>query len=343
MKRREFLKTVGGVAGWAALAGPQAWAAPLTETVAGLPRRRLGRTNVNLSIVGFPGLALIHYEQDRCTAAVRDALERGVNYFDVAPAYGNGQCETKLGMALQGVDRARYFLACKTKKRDANGARQELENSLRLLKTDYFDLYQLHHLVRPEEVKQALGPGGAMDAILKARDQGRVRWIGFSAHTTKAALEALRGFPFDTVMFPINFVEFYTRGFGREVLALAAERGVAVLAIKPMSYGAWPQGMERTRQWWYRSVETPEDVELALRFALSQPGVVAGFPPAFLDLLDRAIEAAKRFKPLDEVAEARLKAMAANCGSIFLREEQQVALGGAPAASAWPGCPYACA
>ncbi|MCX7868227.1 MAG: hypothetical protein N2438_14090, partial [Limisphaera sp.] len=182
-----------------------------------------------------------------------------------------------------------------------------------------------------------------MDAILKARDQGRVRWIGFSAHTTKAALEALRGFPFDTVMFPINFVEFYTRGFGREVLALAAERGAAVLAIKPMSYGAWPQGMERTRQWWYRSVETPEDVELALRFALSQPGVVAGFPPAFLDLLDRAIEAAKRFKPLDEVAEARLKAMAANCGSIFLREEQQVALGGAPAASAWPGCPYACA
>jgi len=341
MKRREFLKTLGGAAGLMALARPNAWSAQVTETVAGLPRRRLGRTGVSLSIVGFPGLALIHYDQDRCTAAVRGALDRGVNYFDVAPAYGNGQCETKLGIALQGVSRDSYFLACKTKKRDAEGARLELETSLRLLKTDHFELYQLHHLVRPEEVKQALGPGGAMEAILKARDEGKLRWIGFSAHTTKAALEALRGFAFDTVMFPINFVEFYTRGFGKEVLALAAERGAAVLAIKPLSYGSWPEGMERTRKWWYRSVESMEDIELALRFALSQPGVVAGFPPAFLDLLDRSIEAAKQYKPLDEAAEAKLKAMAANCGSIFLREEQQVALGGSLEPSAWPGCPYA--
>jgi len=341
MKRRDFLRTLGGAAGWLALAGPHR-ALQAAETVDGLPRRPLGRAGVNLSVVGFPGLALVHHDQERCTAGVRNAWERGVNYFDVAPAYGNGEGERKLGIALQGIPRNGYFLACKTKKRDAAGAREELENSLRALKTDHFDLYQLHHLVRTEEVKQALGPGGAMETILKAREEGKVRWIGFSAHTTRAAVEALRGFAFDTVMFPINFVEFYTRGFGREVLALAAERGAAVLAIKALSHGAWPAGMERTRRWWYRSVETPEDIGLALRFALSQPGVVAAFPPAFLDLLDRSIEAARRFRPLDEPGEKRLKEMAAGCGSIFLREEQQAAQQAALRAAEphWPGCPY---
>jgi aryl-alcohol dehydrogenase-like predicted oxidoreductase len=341
MKRREFLKAVGGAAGWLALAGPHG-TLQAAETAQGLPRRPLGRTGVHLSIVGFPGLALVHYDQERCNAGVRTAWERGVNYFDVAPAYGNGECERKLGIALQGIPRDRYFLACKTKKRDAAGAREEMERSLQALKTDHFDLYQLHHLVRVDEVKQALGPDGAMETILKAREEGKVRWIGFSAHTTRAALEALRGFNFDTVMFPINFVEFYTRGFGKEVLALAAERGAAVLAIKALSHGSWPAGVERTRAWWYRSVETPEDIELALRFSLSQAGVVAAFPPAFLDLLDRAIEAARRFKPLDEPSETRLKAMAAGCGSIFIREEQQAAQQAlhSPADPPWPGCPY---
>lgn len=340
MKRREFLKSMGGAASMLALAGPATWTLTAADTGRGLPQRRLGRTGFNASIIGFPGLSLVHYDQARCTTAVHQAWESGINFFDVAPAYGNGQCETKLGIALQGLNRDRYFLACKTKKRDAEGARLELENSLRALKTDHFDLYQLHHLVRPEEVQRALGPGGAMETILKAKEQGKLRWIGFSAHTTKAALEALRTFPFDTVMFPINFVEFYNRGFGREVLALAAERQAAVLAIKPMSYGAWPAGMERTRQWWYRSVESPEDVELALRFALSQPGVVTAFPPAFLDLLDRALEAAHHLRPLDDLAESRLKSMAADCGSIFLREEQQAAYLW-PHGRVDPECPHA--
>ena len=265
-----------------------------------------------------------------------------MNYYDVAPAYGNGQCETKMGIGLQGLDRAKYFLACKTKKRDADGARLELENSLKLLKTDHFDLYQLHHLVKPADVKQALGPDGAMEAVLKAKEQGKVKWIGFSAHTTKGALEAMKGFKFDTVMFPINFVEFYTRGFGKEVLALAREQGAGVLAIKPLSWGTWPKEMKKTREWWYRSVEKPEDVELALRFALSQPNVAAGIPPSFLDLLDRTIEAAKALKPWDEVAAAQLKQMAENRDSIFTREEQSVALNLPLRESAYPNCPHAC-
>lgn len=340
------MKTVGGAAGMAALS---ACRVPLggagEERVAGLPRRPLGRTGQKLSVVGFPGLALIQFkedEQEKCTAAIHSAFDRGINYFDVAPAYGEGRCEARMGIGLQGLDRSSYFLACKTKKRDKEGARQQLEASLRLLKTDHFDLYQLHHLVRPAEVKQALGPDGAMETLLKARDEGKIKYIGFSAHTTKAALEAMRGFNFDTVMFPINFVEYYTRDFGKDVVALAKEQGTAVLAIKPLSWGTWPAEGKRNRQWWYRSVEELKDVELAMRFALSQPGVVSGIPPSFVDLVDRSIEAAKLYKPLDELAIAQLKEMAANQGSIFLREEQQVAMNLPHWTPVYPHSPHEC-
>jgi aryl-alcohol dehydrogenase-like predicted oxidoreductase len=331
MKRRVFLKTVGSAVGTAAIAGPRLLAAAAAEErVAGMPRRVLGRTGQKLSVVGFPGLALIHYEQDKCTSAIHSAFERGVNYFDVAPAYGNGQCETKLGIGLQGLPRDQYFLACKTKQRSKEGATRELEQSLKLLKTDHFDLYQLHHLVRPSEVKQALGSSGVLEAVQEAKKAGKIRWIGYSAHTTKAAIEVMKGFSFDSVMFPVNFVEFYTRGFGKEVLALAREQGAAVLAIKPLSWGAWPKDMVKTREWWYRTVEDPRDIELALRFSLSQPGVVAAIPPSFLDLLDRTIDAAKNLQPLDKTAEEKLKKMAETRESIFVKEEQQVALNQMP-------------
>lgn len=327
MKRRDFLKTVGGAAGAAALGVPRLLAAdPAAGPSQTLPRRRLGATGKELSVVGFPGLALIHYKQEECTRAIHNAFNRGLNYYDVAPAYGNGECEKRMGIGLQGLDRDKYFLSCKTKKRDKDGCRKELEESLRLLKTDHFDLYQLHHLVRPSEVQQALGPDGAMETILKAREEGKIRHIGFSAHTTKGAIEVMKGFKFDTVMFPINFVEYYNRGFGKEVLELAAEQGAGVISIKPLSWGTWPAEGKRNREWWYRSVEEPEEVSLAMRFALGQPQVVTGIPPSFLDLLDRAIDACAGVKPLDEAAVAKLKQMAENQGSIFIREEQQVAL-----------------
>jgi predicted aldo/keto reductase-like oxidoreductase len=263
----------------------------------------LGRTGRKVSIVGFPGLALVHYEQDRCTAAIHDAFERGVNYFDVAPAYGKGDAEIKMGIGLQGIDRRRIFLACKTKMRDKEGARKELETSLKRLKTDHFDLYQMHHIRTPEEVKQALGPGGAIETLLEAKQQGKVRYLGFSAHTTKGALEAMNGFRFDTVMFPINFIEYFfieyfQMDFGKPILELAKKQGAAVLAIKPMCGGSWAEGAERTRRNWYRPLEDEREIDMALRFTLSQKPVAAGIPPAFLDLLDKAIPVAQSYRPI---------------------------------------------
>src|SRR5260370_11422069 len=246
MKRRVFLKTVGGAAGAAALGVPKMFASgESSEKAAELPRRVLGRTGVKLSVVGFPGLALTKCDQEKGTTALHDAFDRGVNYFDVAPNYGNGDAEIKMGIGLQGLDRARYFLACKTHKRDQAAAQMELDRSLQRLKSDHFDLYQLHHLVTPAEVKQGLGPGGAMEVILKARDQGKLKYIGFSAHTTKGALEAMKTFRFDTVMFPINFVEYYTRGFGKEVIELANEQGAGLISIKPISCGTCPKAAQK--------------------------------------------------------------------------------------------------
>jgi predicted aldo/keto reductase-like oxidoreductase len=230
-----------------------------------------------------------------------------------------------MGIGLQGLDRSQYFLSCKTKMDDREGARQELERSLQRLKTDYFDLYQLHCLKRPEEVAQALGPGGAMETIVKAREQGKIKHIGFSAHTTKAAIAALSGFAFDTCMFPINFVEYYKIGFGKAVLELAAEKGAAVISIKPVSRGLWPQGVERTYQWWYRPIEDDAEMLRAMRWVLSQPGVVTGIPASFLDVLDKTIAAARAFQPVSDEETEELRRLAATCQSVFLREEQEVA------------------
>jgi predicted aldo/keto reductase-like oxidoreductase len=348
MKRRSFLKAVGGAVGGSALGVPavvrarQLEVATEEKKATGLARRVLGRTGQRVSIVGFPGLALIHGDQDRCTAALDEAFEGGVNYFDVAPAYGNGDAEIKMGIGLQGIERGSYHLACKTKERGRDGARQELERSLARLKTDYFDVYQLHALRRPDEVEQALGPGGAMEAVLQAKEEGKVRYVGFSAHTTKAALAAMNGFRFDTVMFPINFIELFEMGFGKPVLELARKQGAAVLAIKPMCRGAWRQGEERTRRWWYHPVEDEHEIDLALRFTLSQEPVVVGMPPGFLDLAAKAFEAGRAYRPITEAETDELRKLAGTCESIFRREEDQVACALPCHGPLYPDSPHEC-
>lgn len=332
MERRSFLKLSGTIAGTGVIGIPKSLLAAQTaqdtliKHASGLPRRILGRTGEAISIVGFPGLAMIHDDQETCNKAVRKAIDLGVNYFDVAPAYGNGKAETRLGIALEGVDYSNIFLACKTKMRDKAGARMELERSLKLLKTDHFDLYQMHHIRTPDEVKQAFAPGGAIETFIEARKEGKVRYLGFSAHTTKGALQALNSFDFDTCMFPINCIEYFKIGFGKEVMDLAAKKKTAVLAIKALSRGAWAQGAQRDRKWWYQAMESPKDIDLALRFTLSQQGVVSGFSPAFIDLFEKAVQAAKNYRPITPTETKRLEEIAKSCLSVFQREEQTVAI-----------------
>lgn len=348
MKRRPFLQIAGSVAGAYTLGAPSTIADVLgfknrEAKSCEIPLRELGRTGEKLPTVVFPGLALMHYEQDHCTKELHRFCEAGLNFFDVAPAYGqDGDCEKKMGIGLEGVDRNRYFLSCKTKMRDKEGARMELERSLKRLKTDYFDLYQLHYIRFEKEVREALAPGGAMETILKAKEEGKIRYIGFSAHTTKGALEALKQFKFDTVMFPINYVDYYTFGFGKEVLEEAEKQGTGVLAMKALCGGKWPKDAPKSHEWWYRTIDDPEEVDLAIRFSLSQKQAVAVIPPSFIDLYEKSLTAAKAFRPITDAELERLKGMATQWEPIFLEQQKQVSMAHPHHDLIFPDSPYEC-
>jgi len=203
-------------------------------------------------------------------------------------------------------------------------------------------LYQLHSITRANDVEQALGPGGAMETFIKAKEEGKVKHLGFSAHTTKAAIAAMKGFSFDTAMFPVNFVEYFKFGFAKEVMELAKEQGVAVIAIKAMAGGNWPDRNERTRDHWYRTLEKDDEIALALRFTLSQETVVTAIPPGFLDLLDKAIPAGKSYSKITEAETQKLQEMADSAQSVFQRWQDRFATGKSSPGPLYADCPDEC-
>ena len=314
MKRREFVKTTALGAAAAALRGA---GAPAAETAAGdMPLRPFGKHGVRLSIIGFPGLVLRNMEQDQANRLVAEAVERGVNYFDVAPAYGDA--EVKMGPALAPY-RNKVFLACKTMARDAGGAEADFTRSLERLRTDHFDLYQLHCLKDvATDVDAALAKGGVVEYVVEQRKAGRVRHIGFSAHTEEAALAALERFRFDSVLFPVSFPSWLKMGFGPRVVEKAKERGTAVLAMKGLCRQRWAEGdpLRKTFRMWYQPVHDRAEAELALRFTLSQP-VVAAIPPANVTVHRLALDLVPTIRPITEAETARLQALAKTLNPLF--------------------------
>ena len=221
---------------------------------------------------------------------VAEAVDRGVNYFDVAPYYGNAQ--KRLGPALKPY-REKCFLACKTLERDAAGAAKELKQSLKLLKTDHFDLYQLHALSDVEEVEQAFGPGGAMETILKAKQDGKIRYIGFSAHSEEAAHAAMDRFDFDSILFPLSFPIWIKAKFGPSVYKRAKKAGMGIMALKAMAHQLWPNGGERKwNKTFYEPFDEIDQAALGLRFTLHLP-VTAMFPPGHWELFKMALDLAQ--------------------------------------------------
>jgi aryl-alcohol dehydrogenase-like predicted oxidoreductase len=188
-----------------------------------MQKRTLGKTGEQLSIIGFGGIVVTGVEPAEAERAVREAFDRGINYFDVAPSYGNA--EERLGPALVGL-REQVFLACKTGERTKAGAARELRESLRRLKTDHFDLYQLHAMTTPADLETAMGAGGAIEAFIEAREQGLARYLGFSAHSVETALALIDRFDFDTILFPINWVNYFQANFGPQVIEKARGKGM---------------------------------------------------------------------------------------------------------------------
>ena len=253
-----------------------------------MEKRQLGATDNQLSVIGFGGIAIMNEEPEEAARLVSRAVDRGISYFDVAPGYGNA--EERLGPALKPY-RDGVFLACKTGQRRADEAEAELHRSLERLQTDQLDLYQLHGVRDLEDADAILGPGGALETFVAAREQGLIRHIGFSAHSQDAALRLLDAFPFDSMLLPINAACWTAGGFGPLAVEKAVEKGTGVLALKSMAKR--PVAEAEVKKWpkcWYVPVDTlPEAIE-CLAFTLGQP-VTAALPPGHADLVWLACDA----------------------------------------------------
>ena len=204
--------------------------------------RRLGRTGLSISPVIFGGIIEMNETPETAAHYVDFAIEAGINYFDVAPAYGDAQ--ERLGPALKKY-RNNVYIACKTGKRDAEGAKQELLQSLELLQTDHFDVYQLHALLTQEDLDQAFAPGGAMETFLWAKKEGLIRNIGFSAHNEDIALQACRLYDFDTVLFPMNWALGLETGWGDRIAGEAKKTDKGLLSMKVMVSRMWRENEPR--------------------------------------------------------------------------------------------------
>lgn len=277
-------------------------------------RREYGNTGEMLSIIGFAGIVVSKIDFETAADDVAWSVDHGINYFDVAPAYGNAQ--EMLGPALEPY-RDEVFLACKTKFRDAGSARKDLENSLRLLRTDRFDLYQMHSMQSQEDLEEATAPGGVLEMMVKARDEGLIRYIGFSAHSSEVAVELMDRFHFDSVLFPVNWVNYFESGFGPGIMEKAAAEGTARLALKGMASHLLDDPAHRVREkCWYHPLEDPELASLALRFTLSQP-ITAAIPPGDPELFRIAVELGNDFSPITEEETDILRQRAKGLSPLF--------------------------
>jgi predicted aldo/keto reductase-like oxidoreductase len=195
--------------------------------------RRLGKTNLSVSVIGFGAIKLPHVDLQTAIEAIRKAVELGINFIDTARGYGDS--ETKIGKAINGI-RDKVIIATKTVARDAEGARRDLEKSLRELSVDYIDLYQLHSVSDEETYEQVMSIGGAYEALLKAKDEGKVRHIGITMHRALETMKkAIESDCFETIMLAYSPLD--QEGVRKEIIPMAYEHDMGIIIMKPLSGG----------------------------------------------------------------------------------------------------------
>ena len=254
--------------------------------------RKLGKTGFDISAVSYGGIVSMEDGQTASDRYVSWAIDQGVNYFDVAPSYGDA--EEKLGNSLKPY-RNDVHLACKTAQRLRVDAEKELYQSHKLLHTDYFDVYQLHGLANMEEVEAAFGPGGVMEMVSTLKQRGIARNVGITAHNEEAALRCLELYDFDTVLFPFNWFMNMEHGMGSRLIKAAKERDMGVLCMKAFIERAWINQDERNSSQFPKSWCKPINVEdvpfgvAAMKYALSL-GVDTLIPPGNYASFSFAVE-----------------------------------------------------
>ena len=284
-----------------------------------IARAPFGRTGHQSSRLIFGAAALSRMRQDRADELLPLLLEHGINHLDAAASYGDAELRLAPWLAAHP---GRFFLATKTGERTGDGARAELERSLERLGVDSVDLIQLHNLVEPDEWETAHGPGGAVEAMVRARDEGLVRAIGVTGHGLRIAgmhLRSLERFDADSVLFPFNFSLLQDEGYRTDVerlLAVCDARSVAVQTIKSVARRRWPADFEGQRFSWYEPLTDADAIGRAVRYVLARPALFVN-TSSDAHLLQAAIDAAEDGGPTPTDAELEADAVAHGIHPIF--------------------------
>lgn len=297
MDRRDFLKFSAAAAAFACLAPPA-----VAEMRNGMPYRTLGKTGENVSLLCLGGahIGFKPLTDEQSIALMRHAVDEGVNFFDNAWAYNDGRSEILMGRALKDGYREKVFLMTKHQGRDAATAQEFLDTSLKRLDVDVIDLWQFHEVVHPKDPGRIYSEG-ALEVALRAKEQGKIRYIGFTGHhLTSTHLEMIeKGFAWDTVQMPLNIFDYHFRSFQQKVVPAAVEKNMGIIAMKTMGGGGLLESQ----------AVTPEE---CLRYAMNLPVSTVCSGMDSMEKLKKNIATAKSFKPLGEpeVAALREKAKA---------------------------------
>jgi aryl-alcohol dehydrogenase-like predicted oxidoreductase len=284
-------------------------------------RRRLGRLGHMSSILVYGGAALATVDQQTADRSLRMALDAGINHVDVAAGYG--EAELRLGPWMPRI-RERIFLATKTDRRDRDGAWEQLNRSLERLQTDHVDLIQLHAVGDLADLDLATGPAGALEAVVRARDEGLAGAIGITGHGHEAPAthrEALRRFPFDTVLTPLNHALGRDPSYLSDYRALVAEvqaQDAGLLVIKAASRRNWPAAAERRYATWYEPFDDQQRITAAVVWTLSHPEVTGIATPGDVRLLPMVLEAARHVGETSPAQAAEVLVGAAGYSSPFV-------------------------
>jgi aryl-alcohol dehydrogenase-like predicted oxidoreductase len=262
-----------------------------------IPTLPFGRTGHVSTRTLFGAAALGSVSQADADRTLEVLLKYGVNHIDVAASYGDAELRIAPWLAQH---RADFFVATKTGKRTAKEAKEELHRSLERMGIDYVDLWQLHNLADPIEWDIALSPGGVIEAAIEAKQQGLVRAIGVTGHGAQIAAthrRSLERFDFDSVLLPYNYImmqnPYYAENFNA-LVATCQQRNVAVQTIKSIAYRPW-QGRTKTHSTWYEPLEDQQDIDRAVHWVLSRPGIFLN-TVGDITLLPKVLDAASRFQ-----------------------------------------------
>ncbi|KON30997.1 hypothetical protein AC482_02300 [miscellaneous Crenarchaeota group-15 archaeon DG-45] len=282
-----------------------------------MEKRRLGKTGHMSTILALGSYSIGFIPQEEVDEIMELALDHGVNHIDIAPTYGEAELRLRKWM---GEHRDGFFLACKTRERTKEGAAQDMRRSMERMGVDHLDLYQLHGLDDPGELEIALGVGGALEAMVEAKEEGLVDHVGITSHAPLTAVEAVRRFDFDTVLFPLNYVllRHATPEIDyRPLLDLAKKRDMGTIAMKAFTKQPWPTE-EHRYQTWYEPWDTQPEVDRALWFTLNQ-GVTTAASVGDPRLFPLAVDAAERYRTLSRDEQQRLVSSAADLRPLFPR------------------------